>query len=243
MVTAFAFLVFMLAGLVKGVVGMGLPTVAIGLLALAMAPVDASALLLIPSMVTNIWQLLAGPSPWALCKRLLPMMATLFVGVLLTSAWLVDSGSGWIPAVLGVILILYGLLGLSAVRFHAPAGSEGVLSPVIGFITGLVAGLTGVFAIPAVPYLQALGLQKEDLIQALGLSFTVATVALGAGIWLHGGMERLDLGLSCLMLLPALLGMWIGQWVRVRLSEALFRRVFFMGLIALGAHSLVRAIA
>lgn len=242
MITAFALCVFLLAGVVKGVVGMGLPTIAIGLLVLAMTPVEASALLLIPSMVTNLWQLFAGPSPWALCRRLWSMMVALFIGVLLTSQWLVGSGSGWIPAVLGTILILYGILGLSAVRFSVAPGKETVLSPVMGFVTGLVTGLTGVFAIPAVPYLQALGLRKEDLIQALGLSFTVATVALGVGIWLHGGLQQLDPLWSCLMLVPALLGMWLGQWVRSRLSETLFRRVFFLGLIALGAHSLFRAI-
>lgn len=242
MTVAFALFVFLIAGVVKGVVGMGLPTIAIGLLAVVMAPVQATALLLVPSMVTNLWQLLAGPSPWALCRRVWPIMAALFLGTLFTSQWLVKSASGWIPAALGIILIAYGLLGLFSVRFTVARSAEPVLSPVIGLITGLIAGLTGVFAIPAVPYLQALGLQKEDLIQSLGFSFTVATVALGCGIWLHGGMQQLDPVLSCVMLLPAVLGMWLGQWVRLKLSELWFKRVFFLGLIALGLHSLIRAL-
>ncbi|TGW06641.1 sulfite exporter TauE/SafE family protein, partial [Mesorhizobium sp. M2D.F.Ca.ET.145.01.1.1] len=72
---AFIGAVFLAAGLVKGVVGMGLPTVAMGLLAAAMPPAEAAALLLIPSLVTNLWQLFTGPSFGGLCKRLWTMMA------------------------------------------------------------------------------------------------------------------------------------------------------------------------
>ena len=111
---------------------------------------------------------------------------------------------------------------------------EGAWSALVGLLTGLVTGLTGVFVVPAVPYLQALGLPREMLIQALGLSFTVATLALGLGLFIHGGSQSLDLGLTWLMLLPALLGLEIGRRIRRRLSEAVFRRLFFLGLLALG---------
>ena len=59
---------FLLAGLVKGVIGMGLPTVAMGLLALALPPAEAAAILVVPSLVTNVWQLLAGPRFAALAR-------------------------------------------------------------------------------------------------------------------------------------------------------------------------------
>jgi hypothetical protein len=60
---------FIAAGFVKGVVGLGLPTVAMGTLSLVMAPVQAAALLIVPSMVTNVWQLAAGPGLRALLLR------------------------------------------------------------------------------------------------------------------------------------------------------------------------------
>lgn len=50
---AMSLAVFLLAGFVKGVIGLGLPTVAVGLLSLVMPPVQAAALLILPSMVTN----------------------------------------------------------------------------------------------------------------------------------------------------------------------------------------------
>lgn len=242
MLLLFSSLVFLLAGLVKGVLGMGLPTVAMGLLAVAMTPGEASALLLVPSLLTNLWQLFGGPGLLPLLRRLWPLLLALALGTLVTTRWLVESASPWIPAALGACLLVYGGLGLLSFRARAPQRREGAWSALVGLLTGLVTGLTGVFVVPAVPYLQALGLPREALIQALGLSFTVATLALGLGLFIHGGSQSPDLGLTWLMLLPALLGLEIGRRIRRRLSEALFRRLFFLGLLALGAHSLLHGL-
>ncbi|MBD9481530.1 sulfite exporter TauE/SafE family protein [Pseudomonas sp. PDM14] len=241
MVVAFSFVVFFFAGLAKGVLGMGLPTIAIGLLVLAMTPGEASALLLIPSLITNLWQLLRGPALLPLLTRLWPMLLALTLGTLLTTRWLVQAQNAWVGVALGVCLVVYGSIGLLAYRPRLPTRGETLHSSLAGFLTGVVTGATGVFVIPAVPYLQALGLPRDSLIQALGLSFTVSTLALGAGLWWYGGLEGAEMGWSWLMLLPALLGLEIGQRLRQRLSEASFRRLFFIGLLLLGLHALLRA--
>jgi uncharacterized protein len=114
------------------------------------------------------------------------------------------------------------------------------LSPVIGVVTGLVTGGTGVFVVPAVPYLQALSLKKEDLVQALGLSFTVSTVALAIGLARESAFAIDDITRSLLAVVPALLGMWIGQRIRGRISPATFRRWFFICMLALGLQLLLR---
>src|SRR5699024_7630499 len=108
--------------------------------------------------------------------------------------------------------------------------------------TGIVAGGTGVFVIPAVPYLQALGLQKDDLVQALGLSFTVSTIALAAGLGTHGVLEPDSLLLSGLAIAPALVGMWVGQRIRSRISPLAFRRGFLLCLLLLGVEMVSRLI-
>jgi uncharacterized membrane protein YfcA len=110
----------------------------------------------------------------------------------------------------------------------------------IGIVTGFITGGTGVFVVPAVPYLQALGLKKEDLVQALGLSFTVSTVALAIGLARENAFAIGDINRSLLAVIPALLGMWIGQSVRERISPASFRRWFFICLLALGLQLLLR---
>ncbi|TGR29061.1 sulfite exporter TauE/SafE family protein [bacterium M00.F.Ca.ET.141.01.1.1] len=240
---AFIGFVFLAAGLVKGVVGMGLPTVAMGLLAAAMPPVEAAALLLIPSLVTNLWQLFTGPSFGGLCKRLWTMMAGVVVGTVTGAGLLTGAHTMIASAGLGAALMLYALVGLAKAGFTTPARHEAWISPLVGVATGLVTGATGVFVIPAVPYLQSLRLDREALIQALGLSFTVSTLALGFGLFRAGALASPTAQLtgSVLALAPALAGMVVGQALRQRMSVETFRTVFFAGLLALGAYLALEA--
>lgn len=227
---------FLLAGTVKGMIGMGLPTVAMGLLGLAMLPTQAAALLIIPSTFTNVWQLAAGGHLRGLIKRLWPLLAMIFVGTALASFWLgVGSGQSMGRA-LGGALFVYALCGLFLPTLNVPPKAERWLGPLCGLLTGVMTSATGVFVIPAVPYIQGLGLDRNELVQALGLSFTVSTLALGAGLFWHGALGGGEMGASVLALIPALLGMMIGQWLRHRISAALFKRVFFVGMAALGVH-------
>lgn len=233
--------VFALAGLVKGVTGMGLPTVAIGLLGAFMRPAEAAALLFVPSLVTNVWQFAAGPARARALQRLWPMLVALALATWSASGLIAGGDTALIMTGLGLALVAYGLLGLSRMRLALPPGAEPWLAPLVGAATGIVTGATGVFVIPALPYLQALGLEKEDLVQALGLSFTVSTLALALGLVSHGAFRPTALGFSVLCTVPALLGMFLGQWFRLRVDPATFRMVFFVGLLALGTDLAIRS--
>jgi uncharacterized protein len=235
-------LAFLLAGFVKGVIGLGLPTVAMGLLSLVMAPAKAAALLIVPSFVTNVWQLAAGPSLKRLVRRLWPMLAAVIAGTLAGAGLLTGSHAGQAAVALGVLLMLYAGLGLGSVRFAAPRSAEWWLGPIVGALTGLVTAATGVFVIPAVPYLGGLNLDKDEMIQALGLSFTVSTIALAAALAAGGAFALRDAGASMMALAPALIGMAGGGALRGRFSEQTFRRAFFIGLLVLGAHLASRAL-
>jgi len=237
-----ATITFLLAGFVKGVIGLGLPTVSMGLLSLVMAPAKAASLLIAPSFVTNVWQLAAGPSFGRLARRLWPMQAGVVLGTLSGAGMLTGGHAGQAAVALGLLLMLYAGLGLTSVRFSAPPSAEWWLGPLVGALTGLVTAATGVFVIPAVPYLGALNLGKEDMIQALGLSFTVSTVALAAALTAAGAFALGEVGASTAALAPALLGMAAGGALRGRFSERTFRRIFFGGLLVLGAHLASRAV-
>ncbi len=235
---------FLMAGLVKGITGMGLPTVAMGVLGALISPLAAAGLLLVPSFVTNVWQLVTGGNLSAILARLWPMMLAVAAGTLASAGIITGTGTGTgaATAALGATLILYAGYTLLARQITVPQRHERWLSPLVGFVTGLVTGATGVFVIPAVPYLQALGLERDDLVQALGLSFTVSTVALALGIGMHGGLEFADIGLSMLAVLPALAGMALGQRLRKRISPTAFRRGFLICLLLLGCEMLLRSI-
>jgi uncharacterized membrane protein YfcA len=145
-------------------------------------------------------------------------------------------------AALGVALMLYGALGLISVELSVPGRIEWWLGPLVGIATGVVTAATGVYVIPAVPYMQSLGLDKDELVQASGLSFTVSTVALAAVLARSGAFEGTIAGASLLALLPALAGMAFGQWVRVRIRPDVFRICFLLGLLVLGAHLALRGL-
>ncbi|MCG6538621.1 sulfite exporter TauE/SafE family protein [Pseudomonas sp. KSR10] len=227
---------FLAAGAVKGITGMGLPTVAMGLLGTVMPPAAAAAALVIPSFVTNMWQLFSGPSLSLLMRRLWPMMLCIIVGTIAGSALLVRVNPVWSGLGLGIALIVYAVYALIAPVFSIPKYIERWLSPVIGLITGVVTGATGVFVMPAVPYLGSLNMDREELLQALGLSFTTSTVALAVGLFTHGAFQVEQLGTSLLAVVPALVGMWVGQLVQVRISPKRFRQCFLIFLVMLGVE-------
>lgn len=218
---------FFLAGIVRGIIGLGLPTVAVGLLGLVMAPMEAAAILIVPSLVTNVWQLAAGPNLKKIVRRLWLMLIGICIGTAL-GAWIL---SGFdlrhASAALGAALVLYALVGLASLRLSVSAGVDAWLSPLIGAATGVTTAATGVFVIPAVPYLQALDLNKEDMVQAMGRAFTVSTVALAMTLLKDPAFRPAVAGASFVALPPALAGMFLGQWIRTRVSAATFRRCFF----------------
>lgn len=236
---ALAVAVFVLAGFVKGVIGLGLPTISIGLLSLVMPPAQAAALLVVPSLLTNVWQI-AGTGWGALLRRLATLLVGLCLGVALGALAFGGVGGRAAGLLLGAALAVYALLGLAAWRPRVAPGAERWTSPLVGLATGLVTAATGVFVIPAVPYLQALGLAKDELVRALGLSFLVATVALAASLGHGGELGAAQLAASLLAVPPALIGMGIGQWLRGRLAPEVFRRCFLLGLLALGLWLLAR---
>lgn len=234
--------IFLFAGFVKGVVGLGLPVLAVGLLSLVMAPAQAVALLTMPSIVTNIWQLAVGAHLAPLVKRLWIFLLANFFATLagVATGFLAADHSGTALAAVGSALVLYGVLGLSPLHLAISPPAERWLSPLLGAATGLVASITGVLSIPSVPYLEAIGLRRDALVQALGLSFSVTTAALMIGLAGQGVLKLQVATVSLAALAPALIGMAAGQWLRSRIHPRLFRVIFLLGLIALGLHLLLR---
>lgn len=231
---------FLLAGFVKGVTGLGLPTVAIGLLSLVMHPAEAASLVVIPSLVTNIWQMTTGPALKPIVRRLWPMMLGIFAGTWAFGGVLTGEHAYAAISALGVVLLLYAAYGLSKLKLpHVSKRAELVLGPVVGAATGAVTGATGVFVIPAGPYLQALGFERDELVQAMGMSFTVSTIALAIMLAGAGTLHGMALS-SVIALVPAMLGMEIGNRVRRRIRPDLFRICFFVGLGLLGLDLLLR---
>lgn len=241
-VLVFVLAVFVVAGFTKGIIGLGLPTISMGLLAVVLPPTEAAALLILPSLITNVWQMLDGGHLRSVLRRLWPLNLGVCAGTWGGAAFLSGLGGPYGALALGVALMAYALSGLAALKLAVPRAAEVWLGPLAGVVTGAITAATGVFVIPAVPYMQAIGLQKDELVQALGLSFTVSTLALA--VTLAGGRAfTWDLAWPSLAaLVVAILGMRFGQAVRARLSPQAFRLWFFLGLLALGAYLAARGL-
>ena len=233
---------FLLAGAVKGVIGLGLPTVSLAVLAVALDLPTAMALLLVPSFVTNVWQGAVGGHGRDLLRRIWPFLLVAAVTVRLGASALTRVDFALLSSLLGLLLAAYAAANLLGLGFRVEARREKWAGPLAGFVNGVLTGMTGSFVVPGVMYLQALGLPRDALIQAMGMLFTVSTLALALSLQANDLLRTEHGALSTMALAPATAGMAAGQRIRERLSEQLFRRIFFLSLLALGAYLAARAL-
>jgi uncharacterized membrane protein YfcA len=227
---------FLLAGFVKGVIGLGLPTVSMGLLAVTMQPSRALAIVIVPAIVTNIWQTFVGPYLRDIIRRLWPLMVGTVAGIWLNAGMLTGPYARYGTVVLGMLLVVYAIVGLSKFSFSVARRDEKWMGGIVGVITGLVSAATGVQVIPSMPFMQAIGMEKDELVQALGVYFTVATVALAfnlTGAGLLGASTALP---GAIAMAAAFTGMFVGQAVRSRMQAEAFRRWFLLAMIVLGLY-------
>lgn len=233
---------FVIGGAVKGVIGMGLPAVAVGLLTVVIGLTEAMALLLIPSFVTNLWQALDGKQTRAVFSRIWPFLLMATLTVWPGTFALTRVNVALLSALLGFLLVSYAAFSLAGRRLALSGQQERWVGPLVGAVNGILSGMTGAFNFPSVLYLQALGLPRDGFIQAMGMLFTLSTVALGLSLG-SNDLLTLELGaLSLAALIPSFVGLYVGRQVRKTLSEQVFRRVFFVALSLLGTYIIAAAI-
>lgn len=229
---------FLLAGFVKGVVGLGLPTVSLALLTATLGLPQAMALLLVPSFATNLWQALVGGNAWNILRRHAAFFLLATVTVWVGAMALTRLDTNFLSGLLGVLLVVYAVVNLGGLKLAIPAAHRSWLGPTFGAANGVLTGMTGSFVVPGVMYLQAIGLARNELVQAMGILFTLSTLALGLALGSNGLLDA-DLGLlSMAALAPAIAGMMIGQKVRGRMSEARFKTALFSALLVMGLYLL-----
>jgi uncharacterized membrane protein YfcA len=234
---------FLLAGTVKGVIGLGLPTVSLGILTAAIDLPTAMALLLVPSFVTNFWQGTVGGNAKEIFARTWHFLLAAAITVPIGALALSRLDLSWLSVLLGSLLICYGGFSLAGARLTITSHREFYTGPLFGAGNGILTGMTGSFVVPGVMYLQAINLPRDMLVQAMGILFTISTAALGVALG-DNKLLTADMGyLSALAVVPAILGMVVGQQLRKLLSEQLFRRVVFASLLVLGAYIIMVAVS
>jgi uncharacterized protein len=228
--------VLALAGFIKGVIGLGLPTVSIGLLAVAMPPAHALAIVIAPAIVTNIWQTFAGPYLRDILRRLWLMLVGTAIGIWCGAGLMTGPYARYGTGILGILLVIYALISLIKVEFSVAPAQEKWVGGIVGLVTGVIAAATGVQVIPSMPFMQAIGMEKDELVQALGVFFTTATVALAFNLTSAGLLNASIAVPGMVAMVAAFTGMFIGQAVRTRLEPEAFRRWFLIAMLLLGIY-------
>jgi uncharacterized membrane protein YfcA len=138
--------------------------------------------------------------------------------------------------------VSYSVLSLAGFRLSIASQRETWAGPLFGSANGILTGMTGSFVVPGVMFLQGIGLPREMLVQAMGILFTVSTLALALALHTNNLLTP-EIGLvSAIAVIPALVGMVAGQQIRRRLSEARFRQFFFVAVLLLGVYIILKTV-
>ena len=234
---------FLIGGAVKGVIGLGLPSVSLALLAITIDLTTAMALITVPTFLTNVWQALVGGNARVIVVRLWPFLFMAAITVWIGTLALTRVDLAWLSALLGLLLVIYSTVNLVGLCFKIPLHHEIWVGPLLGAVNGVLMGMTGSAVVPGVMYLQAIGLSRDVLVQAMGMLFMVSGLTLSLAL-LQNAILTIENGMVSIgALIPAIIGMIIGQRIRQNLSESLFRKVFFVSLLVLGVYIIVKAIS
>ncbi|WP_114389670.1 sulfite exporter TauE/SafE family protein [Notoacmeibacter marinus] len=234
--------VFLLAGTVKGTIGIGLPTIAIAILTALIGLREAIVLALVPSFTSNVWQAVGGGQAIALVRRLWPLLLPAVMTVWIGALALTHASLDLLSAVLGIALTFYAGADLLGLRFTVDRRMERWAGPLVGAANGVLTGMTGSYVVPGVMFLAAIGLDRHALVQAMGILFTASTIALFLVLGDGGLLSPDRLALSALALIPTLVGMAVGWRMRAMLSETAFRRTTMVALATLGIYLVGRAL-
>lgn len=233
---------FILAGLVKGVLGFGFPIIALILLTLYIGLLDALAIIVVPTLLTNAWQALSGPHLRAILARMWLYFLCAMIGIFVASWFITQVNVNMLTGLLGAVLFFFAISRLLDVHIDVPRNREPLLSVVLGSVNGLLTGFTGSFMVPSVLYMQALGFGKDMLVQAMGVIFGLSTAMLMISLGRNQLITAADATASTVMLLPSFLGIYAGRYMRDRIDEATFQRIFLIGVLLLGAYIVYRSI-
>jgi uncharacterized protein len=234
---------FLAAGFIKGVIGMGLPVVALACLGSTLGVREALTIMLIPGIATNTYQALAGPALPMLARRLWSFLALACIGIWLGVGVMAGAKSETMELALGVTLCTYCTVTYFKAQMPPPGAREPWMSPLMGGLGGVMFGMTGIFIVPGILYLQTLGLKRDVFVQALGLIFVTISLALGGSLTSRGLMTQDLILMSLTALIPTAAGLALGQRYRHHISEERFRRIFLVALFVIGLDMLRRTLA
>lgn len=233
-------LAFVLGGVVKGALGVGLPLVAVPLLSLGIPASTAIALLVIPVLSSNLWQALETGRLRLSLSRFGGLMVAQVLATVLTVRMTLALAPAQMNAMLaGSVLLAVVLMALRPTLHIAPA-RERVTGIGVGLLSGLLGGVSSLTGPVMITYLMALRLDRETFIGSISIIYLTGALPLYGAMLYYGSMDGAKFGLSALALLPMGLGLAAGKALRRRLDENRFRQLLLIFLTLLAALLLIK---
>lgn len=237
-------LVAILAGVIKGMVGFSMPMIFLIGLSFVVPPDWALAGLIVPMLVTNVWQALmqGGLAACDSIHRFRVFLACGVVALLISAQFVRAVSDAALFVTIGGIVTLFALMQLMGLQMRI-AGPDRRIEAGLGLSAGVLAGFTGIWGPPTILYLTAIDTPRLEQIRVLGVVFALGTVALAVA-HLGSGILRAETALFSLSLLPpALLGMWVGNRMGSRIDHAAFRKATLLVLLVAGVNLIRRGLS
>lgn len=239
-----AVIVTFVSGFVKGAVGFGMPMIMISGMGSFLSPELALAALIVPTVLSNVWQAVRGGfvAAWRSVVSYRVYIAILLVCIALSSQLVGRLSASWLYFILGVPVTGFALTQLMG--WHIRVGAKHMRRVEVMFATlaGLIGGLTGVWGPPTIAYLTTLNTPKGEQVRVQGVIYGAGAIVLFFAHLKSGVLNSQSLQLSLWMVVPAMVGMGVGFWVQDRLDQARFRRVTLVVLVAAGLNLIRRGV-
>jgi len=229
-------LAFLAGGVIKGVISIGLPLIAVPLLMLVVDVKTAIALLMIPMVVSNVMQAVEGEGTTILLRRFAPLLVALAVGTMIGTSLFAALDPYTLQLTIGPLAIVFATLSYMHPNFAIPPQSEGWLGPVIGLVSGVIGGMTTFFGPVLAGYVVGLRFGRDTFVKAISMVYVCAAVFLLVGGVVHGYATPLLLLISAVGMAPVYLGMRLGARVRHRIDPEKFRFLVLAAVWLTGAN-------
>lgn len=235
-------LVGLFAGLVKGIVGFGLPMIIISGASTVISPELALATLILPTLATNGVQALR--QGWAAAAASVVtfrrFLVAGFVTLVLSAQFVPLLSQTVLLWVIGLPVVVFAVTQLIGKQLRLPATSKRIELG-MGLLTGTMGGLSGIWGAPTVAYLTATDTPKADQMRVQGVIYGLGAVALMLAHIQSGVLRLQTLPLSVMMVVPALIGISLGNRIQDRIDQAMFRKITLWVLLIAGLNLLRRA--
>lgn len=230
--TVLLIMIFLFAAVVKGFLGIGLPAASMAFLTLVMPPTEAIPLLWLSILATNSLQFIRAPGKWEIAREYWLFALAIMVCIFVTSMFIAEYPTALLTVAIGIAMVLFSLNFLLGIKLRIGPGKGWHLG--FGVVSGVLGGISSIWSPTVAMYLVARGISKEKFIGATGFLFLAGVLPLGAGQVVAGVLTLPVFVKSALALCVVLVGFRIGELLRGRVSQELFRKAVLIAFLLMG---------